>query len=206
VSENFEEFWTSALAVPVEDVLGDSMATVSDQDATKRAQELHAYASDPANFEPEIRAAIDAMPERFSSLLRHISWQDVSFISDTPGKNEGASGLGGGGESTAQIIESVRGAEHSILIQSPYLIMPKGGIELFKSLTKRGVRIRISTNSLASTDNIAAFSGYHRQRARLLNAGVELYEFKPHPGIQKLSATRACQKTIRYLPCTPRAW
>ncbi len=63
--------------------------------------------------------------------------------------------------------------------------MPKGGVELFDSLTKRGVRIRISTNSLASTDNIAAFSGYHRQRARLLNAGVELYEFKPHPGIQK---------------------
>lgn len=71
-----------------------------------------------------------------------------------------------------------------ILIQSPYLIMPAGGIELFESLTKRGVSIRISTNSLASTDNIAAFSGYHRQRARLLNAGVELYEFKPHPGIQ----------------------
>ena len=185
MSENFEEFWTSSLAVPVEEVLGDSMAAVSDQDATKTARELHAYAADPANFEPEIRAAIDAMPEQFSSLLRHISWQDVSFISDTPGKNEGASGLGGGGESTAQLFESVRGAEHSILIQSPYLIMPKGGVELFQSLTKRGVRIRISTNSLASTDNIAAFSGYHRQRARLLNAGVELYEFKPHPGIQK---------------------
>ena len=62
--------------------------------------------------------------------------------------------------------------------------MPQGGVELFEALTKRGVKIRISTNSLASTDNIPAFSGYHRQRARLLNAGVELYEFKPHPGIQ----------------------
>jgi putative cardiolipin synthase len=62
--------------------------------------------------------------------------------------------------------------------------MPKGGIELFAELTERGVRIRIMTNSLASTDNIPAFSGYHRQRPRLLNAGIDLYEYKPHPGIQ----------------------
>lgn len=183
--ENFEEFWTSTLAVPVEEVLARSVDTVSDQDARQRARELHAYAADPANFEPEIQAAIDALPNLFATLFRAISWQAVSFISDMPGKNEGDSGLGGGGESTAQLIQSVRAAKRSILIQSPYLIMPKGGVELFESLTKRGVRIRISTNSLASTDNVPAFSGYHRQRARLLNAGVELYEFKPHPGIQK---------------------
>ena len=185
MSQNFEEFWASSLAVAVEEVLGDSAEQVSAQDALERARELHAYAADPANFEPEIRAAIDAMPDEFPTLLSNISWQDVRFISDTPGKNEGDSGLAGGGESTDQLIEAVKGAQHSILIQSPYLIMPKGGIALFESLTKRGVKIRISTNSLASTDNIAAFSGYHRQRASLLNAGVELYEFKPHPGIQK---------------------
>ena len=42
--------------------------------------------------------------------------------------------------------------------ESPYLIMPPGGIELLADLTARGVRVRISTNSLASTDNIHAFS------------------------------------------------
>ncbi len=29
-----------------------------------------------------------------------------------------------------------------------------------------------------------AFSGYHKQRPRLINAGIELYEYKPHPQIQ----------------------
>jgi putative cardiolipin synthase len=114
-----------------------------------------------------------------------MTWHYVRFISDSPGKNEGDAGLGGGGESTELLIKAVQNAERSILIQSPYLIMPEGGVELFAALVDRGVRIRISTNSLASTDNLAAFSGYHRQRARLLNAGVELYEFKPHPGIQR---------------------
>jgi putative cardiolipin synthase len=62
--------------------------------------------------------------------------------------------------------------------------MPDGGIELFEELVNRGVRIRISTNSLASTDNIQAFSGYHGQRDDLLEAGVELFEFKPHPAFK----------------------
>ena len=62
--------------------------------------------------------------------------------------------------------------------------MPKDGFELLQELHDRGVRVRISTNSLASTDNMAAFSGYHRQRHKLLGVGVEVYEFKPHPQIQ----------------------
>jgi putative cardiolipin synthase len=111
-------------------------------------------------------------------------WDDVEFISDAPGKNDGASGLGGGGESTNRLINAVRQSKKSILIQSPYLVMPDGGIALFEELVKRGVRIRISTNSLASTDNTPAFAGYASQRDDLLDAGVELFEFKPSPAIQ----------------------
>ena len=85
--------------------------------------------------------------------------------------------------STNQLITAVENAKTSILIQSPYLIMPDGGIELFEELVNRGVRIRISTNSLASTDNIQAFSGYQGQRKDLLRAGVELFEFRPEPSI-----------------------
>jgi putative cardiolipin synthase len=113
-----------------------------------------------------------------------MSWEEVEFISDIPGKNSGESGLSGGGESTRRLIEAIAGARTSVLIQSPYLILPDGGIELLESLVERGVRIRISTNSLASTDNVPAFSGYYKQRSRLLEAGIELFEFKPDPGIQ----------------------
>ena len=37
----------------------------------------------------------------------------------------------------------------------------------------------------ASTDNVPAFSGYAGQREALLDAGVRLYEFKPHPAMRK---------------------
>jgi putative cardiolipin synthase len=111
-------------------------------------------------------------------------WTDVRCVSDLPGKNDGESGLRGGGRSTNQLIDAVKAAKKSVLIQSPYLILPEGGVELFAQLVKQGVKIRISTNSLASTDNIPAFAGYSSQRADLLEAGVEIYEFNPNPAIR----------------------
>jgi putative cardiolipin synthase len=184
MGSNFDEFWNSSLAVPVEDLLDDPERRVSDGDVQQRYDELHAYASDPGNFEPSMRDAIDNMPTQFRQLLAAMAWQEVRFISDDPGKNTGDAGLGGGGASTSVLINALRGAKNSVLIQSPYLILPKGGIELLAELHDRGVRIRISTNSLASTDNLAAFVGYFKQRPRLLQAGIELYEYRAHPQIQ----------------------
>jgi len=184
MQENFEEFWSSSLAVPVGALIETGEKVITEAGAMAKAAELHAYANDPVNFEPEIREAIENLPDAFPTLLSNMTWQPVTFISDAPGKNDGQSGLAGGGQATESLFETIRSAEHSILIQSPYLIMPKGGIELLAELNARGVHTRILTNSMASTDNIPAFGGYHRQRPRLLNAGIELFEYKPHPGIQ----------------------
>ena len=182
--ENFDEFWESEFAIPVEQVLAEELEDISPADVRQRSQQLHSYAANPTNFAPEVRQSIDAATQRIPGLFEAMTWDDVRFISDVPGKNDGNSGLGGGGESTNQLIDAVKSAKESILIQSPYVIMPDGGIELFEQLIDRGISIRISTNSLASTDNIQAFSGYSAQRKKLLRAGVELYEFKPSPAIQ----------------------
>ncbi|MGB5410546.1 MAG: phospholipase D family protein [Woeseiaceae bacterium] len=184
MSENFEEFWNSEFAVAVETILAEELQAITANDIAARAAELHAYAADPRNFEPQVRAAILHTPSQFRALLEHVIWTDATFVSDTPGKNAGTEGLAGGGESTTQLIDAVRAAKKSVLIQSPYLIMPDGGIELLQRLVDSGVRVRISTNSLASTDNIQAFSGYHGQRDELLEAGVELFEYKPQPAIR----------------------
>jgi len=183
--ENFDEFWASPFAHPVENILDEEAREISTEDAQQRIQYLHSYAADPGNFEPQVRQAISSAPRYFPGLLEAMRWEDVTFISDVPGKNEGEAGLQGGGQSTNQLIDAVKAAKRSVLIQSPYLIMPEGGIDLFQKLIDLGVRIRVSTNSLASTDNIQAFSGYQGQRSNLLDAGVELYEFKPYPAIRE---------------------
>jgi len=185
MTENFEEFWESGYAVPVERVLADELEEISADDVAQRAAELNAYAADPRNFAPTVRDAVAAVSQYFPALLQGMVWDDMEFVSDIPGKNPGDQGLGGGGQSTRALIEALENAEESVLIQSPYLVMPEGGIEFCRSLVERGVRVRISTNSLASTDNIPAFSGYSSQREDLLAAGVELYEFKPRPALRE---------------------
>jgi putative cardiolipin synthase len=112
-----------------------------------------------------------------------MTWGDVEFLHDQPGKNDGSGGLAGGGATTSRLAEVVRGARQRITIQSPYLVLPEGGLELLGDLVQRGVRVRISTNSLASTDNLQAFSGYVSQRKKILAAGIEVREFRPDPQV-----------------------
>ena len=185
MQENFNEFWNSPFAVPVEEILADELDDVQESAIAQRAAELHAYASDPSNFAPAVRQAIESLSDNFPALLAAMVWDDVAFISDVPGKNRGDAGLGGGGQSTSQLAEIVMGAKKSVLIQSPYLVMPDGGIEMFARLVDNGVRVRISTNSLASTDNIQAFSGYAGQRKAILQAGIEVYEHMPYPALRE---------------------
>jgi len=49
-------------------------------------------------------------------------------------------------------------------------------------LVKRGVKVRVLTNSLASNDVAAAHAGYEKYRKKLLEAGVEVYELRPDAG------------------------
>jgi len=52
-------------------------------------------------------------------------------------------------------------------------------------LSRRGVRVRVVTNSLASTDVPVVHSGYAKYRKRLLRAGVDLYELKSIPPVDR---------------------
>ena len=186
---SFEGFWASGLAVPVEqlyDGLGLMQKHVTVQDVEVQAiyRGLHAYAADPANFDARARAQIAGLPAGFDDLSRRLVWGQVDFISDAPGKND-AIGLGGGGLSTAALAALLESARDEVLIQSPYLVLSDKAYDLFKRARGRGVRIRISTNSLASTDNLQAFSGYRNQRRRLLDLGIDIREYRPDPAVRK---------------------
>ncbi len=108
---NFDEFWTHALAVPVEELVKDSDLQVTPQEVQEKYAQLREYANDPVNFELAMKEAIENLPTRFPGMLAAMSWHDVHFISDDPGKNEGDQGLSGGGASTSDLVEAVSRAE-----------------------------------------------------------------------------------------------
>ena len=183
LEESFERFWKSPLAVPVERQLPDVRLS-SDVVAAHHAG-LHAYARDPDNYTSRVRAILEALDTRFSTLSEHLVWCDTRVISDHPGKNDGRQRLKGGGRTTTALARALEEATTRVTIQTPYVVLTDEALSLFADLVRRGVRVRIVTNSLASTDNLQAFSGYHKQRDRLLAAGIELHEYRPYPMIQQ---------------------
>ncbi|NWF36984.1 phospholipase D family protein [Mariprofundus sp. KV] len=190
IQQSFERFWSSLITVPTEDLydgLGIMQRHVEVDDPTIQRiyTELHEYARNPENFEPEVRRAIKDLPGRFSRLNNAFVWCDVKVINDIPGKNENSFSLGGGSRMASELAALVREAEEQLIIQSPYLILTSEAKALFRELIKRGVKIRIHTNSLASSDNMQAFSGYRNQRKALLKMGIEIYEFRPDAANQK---------------------
>ena len=184
MSESFQWFWGHPISVLVEylyDGLGIMQTHLKLKEGVpqKVYDELHQYANNPENFEPLIRQKIDNIPHKLEPLLQNLNWTDITVINDPPGKNENTFSLGGGSRSAAALADMIDKAELSIVIQSPYLILTDEAEDLLRKKIEQGVKVRISTNSMASTDNLQAFSGYKNQRSRLLKLGMEIYEYNP---------------------------
>ncbi len=200
IESSFEDFWNSPLSIAI-----DEIVTAADEDlniAVKYAY-VHQYACNPNNFWPQVRERIKLVPTAFAEIQKSgtFVWVDsVNFVSDNPGKNDGDSGLKGGGLSTIALINLIKSAKESIYIQSPYLVTTEISQKLFKDAVDRGVTIKILTNSLSSTDNLEAFSGYQRDRENLLNCGMKIFEFKPDAAIRYEVMTGALQKEINFTP------
>lgn len=200
VQRSFDAFWSDALSVPVTSLVTKAVAPT---DTGTAYRYLHDYACDPRNFWPQVRERIAMVPTTFARIRESgaLVWSDsVTFVTDAPGKNAGTDGLGGGGASTDALIALIRSARTSVTIQSPYLVTTDVSQALFREAIARGVRVRVLTNSLASTDNLDAFSGYQRERETLLGMGVELYEFKPDAAVRRRVMTGALQTTLDYAP------
>ncbi len=200
IQKSFEEFWNDTLSIPVADLVQE---TGTDFKAKGRFERLHQYACNPDNFWPQVREKIKNLPLVFKEIQKSgaLVWVDsVNFVSDIPGKNDRTHGAFGGGVTTTALMNLIKQAKHSVEIQSPYLITTETGEQLFREATKRGVKIRILTNSLASTDNLEAFAGYQKCRANLLKAGVEIFEFKPNAEDRYRIMTGALQKKLNYTP------
>ncbi len=200
VQISFDQFWNSELSVPVTSIIEEDSNNIY---LENRFDNLHEYSCNPNNFWPQIRERIRSLPTTFNAIRKSgdLLWvDDVEFISDEPGKNNGENGLGGGGVSTSALIELVKNAKSSIDIQTPYLITTELAQNLFREAVERGVKIRILTNSLASTDNVEAFSSYQTDRKKLLNTGVRIFEFRPDAAVRTKIMTGELQETLKHKP------
>ena len=197
IERSFNQFWESKLSVPVEQLITSKHKHDTNYDA------LHQYACDPMNFVPQVREQINDIPKAFKEITKAgaFHWlEGVEYISDIPGKNDQNKFLGGGGLSTDRLVSLVNKAKKSVIIQTPYLVTTSLSRDLFKALVDRGVEVKILTNSLASNDNLEAFSGYQRDRKALLETGALIYEFKPDAQIRKKIMSEVMHRQLKKIP------
>jgi putative cardiolipin synthase len=172
VSKEFDVYWNSASAYPASSILGEGAVD---------AASLQAHFAE-AHADPQSLVYLDALRQTplLSDLMSGrlaLEWTDVKVLYDDPAKTLDAS------QRTdilllPKLLDAIGRPERSFDLISPYFVPGETGTAALGELAKQGVKIRVLTNSLASTDVPAVHAGYAKRRHDLLVAGVALYELK----------------------------
>lgn len=106
-------------------------------------------------------------------------WTPASaeLLLDDPDKTAGAPA--GANLPITRLLRLGLEAREEVLIASPYFVPGSMGTDFLTQLARRGVKVRVLTNSLAANDVGVVHAGYMRYRLPLLLSGVELNELKP---------------------------
>jgi len=172
----FDDYWNSDSAYPVT-AFRDMHASAADlaRMRTTLAHDARQFAqSDYA------QAALDALPDGGPTADRFGNWfwGQAELVADAPEKVEIHRDVPSMriGPKVKTILDA---ANRQVLLITPYFVPGDSGVHYLASLTQRGVRVDVLTNSLASNDETAAQAGYTNHRQALLAAGVHLFEMRP---------------------------
>ena len=174
ISRSFDEYWNSELAVPISAFLGEPPESAQ-LDRVLSRMEAKAERFRETEYAATLRAT------DLGRLVREGRFSLVparaTAIYDKPAKPQAQTVEGQG--SIAPVLRSmIEAAQREVILISPYFIPSERGIDVLGTLVKRGVRVKVLTNSLASTDVPVVHAGYARYRGRLLARGVELHEHR----------------------------
>jgi putative cardiolipin synthase len=171
VSQEFDEYWNSEHAYPISTLLAGAEAGVLDKERNDLAEfyqqnqtSVYIDALNNSAFANSLRAKTanfgfaeaKVIHDSSEKLTKGDDWQEELLIS--------------------QLAPYIKEATEEYILVSPYFVPGQRGADALCELSKKGVRVRILTNSLVSNDVAAVHTGYMRHRKQLLRCGVQLYE------------------------------
>jgi len=169
----FDSYWNSVWVMPVSAL--KIPVSQADQEAARaellkrldQAKSLADFPIAPQSWATEVAALGGSM---------HIGTSRV--VSDVP-MSDGIDHM-----MQEQINFMLGSAQRELLIENAYIIPADRGIAALRELKRRGVHMKILTNSLASHDVPAVNSHYKQWRKPILEAGAQLYEIRHDAAIQ----------------------
>ncbi|GAC1674549.1 MAG: phospholipase D family protein [Steroidobacteraceae bacterium] len=195
LSATFDEFWNSAVVIPVQALPGSRPSPSKlAREREKLAKHLRKAREAGADF---LKRADQGDP--FAGIVEGrlpVVWSQAQVVCDSPDKKEVIKGAANGRLMYGPIVQATNAVTSEFLMVTPYLVPAPEELQLLHALRQRNVRVRILTNSLNSTNELAAHAGYVHYRRQLLQEGVELYELRAVLGDNRGSGQSA--KMTRY--------
>ena len=175
VSAAFDEYWNNRVAVPVDALI----------EAPDAASLLAAWRERIVDILEEIKQspygeAVDFALEHFIGEDEStLTWANALVVADSPDKALIVPEVNDPELLRSKLGPAVRAATSELVVVSAYFVPREFGTQLLTELAQRGVRVSITTNSLASNDVVPVHAGYAHYRKALLRGGVELWEISP---------------------------
>ena len=175
VAALFDRYWNSESAYPL------SLLFQADAIDARRhiLQKLDAHGGRTAiqNYASALKTS--SLITALASRQFQQEWVPVQLLADAPEKT-----LAQGVDRSRTLMlpdlaNAIGRAESRLDLVSPYFVPMAEGTEAFAAMARKGIRIRVLTNSLAATDVSAVHAGYAKRRKALLRTGMRLFELKP---------------------------
>ncbi len=176
ISKSFDAFWNSDLSIPMEALnFGKPSETTLNEYRASLAENRAKMDGSPYTRRLAAGDPLTPILTGKSALV----WAKGELLYDSPEKSKVESGDQSGQLMRHPLVDAIRDVRSELLVVSPYLVPGDGGMKLLAGLRDRGVRVRVLTNSLASTDEPIVHSAYQKYREPMLKDGIELYEVRP---------------------------
>ncbi len=169
VSAVFDRYWNSELAYPASVLLkGEPLTPEKVEELRGR---LNNYVAEQNDSE-YLRALRNSdLANLFHNHRVDFRWGNAEVVFDQPEKL-----LHDFSETKYHLTPMLRpyfdGIQKELIIFSPYFVPGKPGTAFLTGLSRRGVRVRILTNSLASNDVGIVHAGYVKYRRELLESST----------------------------------
>jgi phosphatidylserine/phosphatidylglycerophosphate/cardiolipin synthase-like enzyme len=181
MAASFDIFWNHKRAVPLTH-LRDANARI-----LQHPYDVPPWAT-PVYGNPQRVARVQAEAEDPDFLRTHLTEASmavgrVDYFYDLPSKTRAVHGHDAK-ELTRDVMRLLAGAQHGVVLQTPYLVLTGRAGDIFESLHKKQppVHVLVSTNSLASTDAMPVYAlSYKHRKKFLVDYGFDIHELKPHP-------------------------
>jgi putative cardiolipin synthase len=164
VSADFDRYWASGSSYPVARLLPPAKPGFP----MPAAVEAAAKYIEAVRRSPFVR---DLLEGRLP-----LEWAPARLVSDDPAKGLGEAPKEG--TLTHDLKALLGDPREEVDLVSAYFVPAEAGTATLSEWARRGVRVRVLTNSFEATDVSVVHAGYAKRRKALLESGVALYELR----------------------------